>query len=86
MLISLKEKGGTRLPTDKSMIIIGRRILSIQYLVLFSISLRLFYNPGDNQCGKTTLVAKLQGIDDLTKGIGLEYAYIDIRDEYKEGK
>lgn len=40
---------------------------------------------GDNQCGKTTLVAKLQGIDDLTKGIGLEYAYIDIRDEYKEG-
>lgn len=61
MLISLKEKGGTRLPTDKSMIIIG-----------------------DNQCGKTTLVAKLQGIDDLTKGIGLEYAYIDIRDDYKE--
>ncbi|XP_050425975.1 cytoplasmic dynein 1 light intermediate chain 2 [Adelges cooleyi] len=61
MLISLKEKGGTRLPTDKSMIIIG-----------------------DKECGKTTLVAKLQGIDDLTKGIGLEYAYIDIRDEYKE--
>lgn len=27
----------------------------------------------------------MQGIDDLTKGIGLEYAYIDIRDEYKEG-
>lgn len=26
MLISLKEKGGTRLPTDKSMIIIGRYI------------------------------------------------------------
>lgn len=24
MLISLKEKGGTRLPTDKSMIIIGK--------------------------------------------------------------
>lgn len=44
------------------------------------------YLPGDNQCGKTTLVAKLQGIDDLTKGIGLEYAYIDIRDEYKEGQ
>ncbi|XP_050528607.1 cytoplasmic dynein 1 light intermediate chain 2 isoform X2 [Daktulosphaira vitifoliae] len=61
MLISLKEKGGTRLPTNKSMIIIG-----------------------DKESGKTTLVAKLQGIDDLTKGIGLEYAYIDIRDEYKE--
>ncbi|VVC44806.1 Hypothetical protein CINCED_3A010782 [Cinara cedri] len=61
ILISLKEKGRTRLPTDKAVIIIG-----------------------NNQCGKTTLVGKLQGIDDLTKGIGLEYAYIDIRDDYKE--
>lgn len=49
------------------------------------LTLTLLLFLGDNQCGKTTLVAKLQGIDDLTKGIGLEYAYIDIRDDYKEG-
>lgn len=41
---------------------------------------------GDNSSGKTTLVAKLQGVEDPTKGSGLEYAYIDIRDEYRDGK
>ena len=41
---------------------------------------------GDNESGKTTLVAKLQGIEDPKKGCGLEYAYIEIRDEYRDGK
>lgn len=40
---------------------------------------------GDNGSGKTTLVAKLQGVEDPTKGSGLEYAYIDVRDEYRDG-
>ncbi|KAL0273937.1 UNVERIFIED_CONTAM: hypothetical protein PYX00_006495 [Menopon gallinae] len=39
---------------------------------------------GDNGSGKTTLVAKLQGVEDPTKGTGLEYAYIDVRDEYRD--
>ncbi|CAG7824637.1 unnamed protein product [Allacma fusca] len=39
---------------------------------------------GDNESGKTTLVAKLQGIEDPKKGCGLEYAYIEIRDEYRD--
>lgn len=41
---------------------------------------------GDNESGKTSLVAKLQGVEDPKKGSGLEYAYIDVRDEYREGK
>jgi len=36
--------------------------------------------------GKTTLVAKLQGTDAPKKGSGLEYAYIEIRDEYRDGE
>ncbi|KAJ8680935.1 hypothetical protein QAD02_016722 [Eretmocerus hayati] len=39
---------------------------------------------GDNECGKTTLIAKLQGVEDPKKGSGLEYAYIDVRDEYRD--
>ncbi|KAK6623756.1 hypothetical protein RUM43_009609 [Polyplax serrata] len=39
---------------------------------------------GDNGSGKTTLVAKLQGVEDPTQGSGLEYAYIDVRDEYRD--
>lgn len=39
---------------------------------------------GDNECGKTTLVAKLQGVEDPKKGSGLEYAYIDVRDDYRD--
>lgn len=41
---------------------------------------------GDNSSGKTTLIAKLQGVEDPKKGSGLEYAYIDVRDEYRDGK
>jgi dynein light intermediate chain 1 len=40
---------------------------------------------GDNECGKTTIVAKLQGVEDPKKGSGLEYAYIDVRDDYRDG-
>lgn len=29
-------------------------------------------------------MAKLQGIEDPKKGSGLEYTYIEIRDEYRE--
>lgn len=39
---------------------------------------------GDNAAGKTTLIAKLQGVEDPKKGSGLEYAYIDVRDEYRD--
>ncbi|XP_076449472.1 cytoplasmic dynein 1 light intermediate chain 2-like isoform X2 [Babylonia areolata] len=39
---------------------------------------------GDNECGKTTLIAKLQGVEDPKKGAGLEYYYIDVRDEYRD--
>lgn len=41
---------------------------------------------GDNASGKTTLIAKLQGVEDPKKGFGLEYAYIDVRDEYRDGE
>lgn len=41
---------------------------------------------GDNATGKTTMIAKLQGVEDPKKGSGLEYAYIDVRDEYRDGK
>lgn len=41
---------------------------------------------GDNESGKTTLVAKLQGVENPKKGSGLEYAYIDVRDDYRDGK
>ncbi|CAF1537645.1 unnamed protein product, partial [Didymodactylos carnosus] len=36
---------------------------------------------GDNESGRTTLVAKLQGNDDPKRGAGLEYHYIDVRDD-----
>ncbi|XP_046457283.1 LOW QUALITY PROTEIN: cytoplasmic dynein 1 light intermediate chain 2-like [Daphnia pulex] len=39
---------------------------------------------GDRESGKTTLVAKLQGNVAPKKGSGLEYAYIDVRDEYRD--
>jgi len=39
---------------------------------------------GDKESGKTTLIAKLQANEDPKKGAGLEYGYIDVRDEYRD--
>lgn len=39
---------------------------------------------GDNETGKTTLIAKMAGLDAPKKGSGLEYNFIEIRDEYRE--
>ena len=56
------------------------------HLVLFVAIFVSFPFTGDNESGKTTLVAKLQCNEDPKKGSGLEYAYIDVRDEYRDGK
>ncbi|CAG0882397.1 unnamed protein product [Cyprideis torosa] len=39
---------------------------------------------GDTESGKTTLIAKLQGNEDPKKGSGLEYTYINVRDDYRD--
>lgn len=39
---------------------------------------------GDNECGKTTMIAKLQGVEEPKKGIGLEYYYLNVKDEYRD--
>uniref|UniRef100_A0A4W4DSJ5 Dynein light intermediate chain n=1 Tax=Electrophorus electricus TaxID=8005 RepID=A0A4W4DSJ5_ELEEL len=36
---------------------------------------------GEVGCGKTTLVAKLQGVEEYMKGRGLEYLYFSVHDE-----
>lgn len=43
-----------------------------------------FSLPGDKESGKTTLLAKLQGNEDPKKGSGLDYNYIDVRDDEGE--
>ncbi|KAG8179940.1 hypothetical protein JTE90_025264 [Oedothorax gibbosus] len=39
---------------------------------------------GDNETGKTSLIAKLEGNEDPRKGSGLEYHFIFVRDEYRD--
>lgn len=39
---------------------------------------------GNIDCGKTTLVAKLEGVEDPRKGAGLEYHVVNVQDEYGE--
>lgn len=41
---------------------------------------------GDNEAGKTTLIAKLEANEDPRKGSGLEYHVIDVQDKYGDGK
>ena len=39
---------------------------------------------GDNETGKTSLVAKMAGLEAPKKGSGLEYNFIEIRDDYRD--
>lgn len=41
---------------------------------------------GDDGSGKTTLMAKIQGAEHGKKGRGLEYLYLNIHDEDRDGK
>ena len=50
-----------------------------------SIIVMFFSIAGDNESGKTTMVAKLQGVEEPRKGSGLEYYYMDVTDEYRDG-
>lgn len=40
---------------------------------------------GDRECGKTTLIARFQGTEDPKIGVGLEYQYVDIKDDKRDG-
>jgi dynein light intermediate chain 1, cytosolic len=40
---------------------------------------------GDNESGRSTLVSRMKSVDTLSKGIGLEYHYIDVKDEDRDG-
>lgn len=40
---------------------------------------------GEVGSGKTTLVAKLQGVEEYMKGRGLEYLYISVHDDDIDG-
>ncbi|PIK43564.1 putative cytoplasmic dynein 1 light intermediate chain 2 isoform X3 [Apostichopus japonicus] len=39
---------------------------------------------GEDESGKTTLISRLQGVEDPKKGFGLEYLYLDVRDEDRD--
>ena len=58
-------------------------LIQLVYFHIFTIKNSI---SGDKESGKTTLIAKLQANEDPKKGAGLEYGYIDVRDEYRDGK
>ena len=60
-------------------------ISNLVFYYLFNYFIVIFV-AGDKESGKTTMIAKLQGNEDPKKGSGLEYGYIDVRDEYREGR
>lgn len=39
---------------------------------------------GEDESGKTTLISRLQGVEDPKKGFGLEYLYLDVRDDDRD--
>lgn len=52
---------------------------------IYSVSLSDFLCLGEVGSGKTTLVAKLQGIEEYMKGRGLEYLYFNVHDDDVDG-
>ena len=56
----------------------------LQLLLYF---IKLYFLIGDDGSGKTSLVTKLRnpGEDEIKKGSGLEFAYVDVHDEERDG-
>ena len=40
---------------------------------------------GDNESGRSTIISRLKNVETISKGIGLEYHYIDIKDDDRDG-
>lgn len=51
----------------------------------FSSFFKIIY-LGEDGAGKTSLIRKIQGIEEYKKGRGLEYLYLNVHDEDRDGK
>lgn len=79
-----------KLPSNKSIVLLGSS--SVNFLLSFGVYflylLRLIKSlfSGYDGSGKTTLISKLRGKEDeISKGHGLEYTYLDVHDEERDG-
>ena len=88
VLSEVQLKGTNKLSPNQLVLVLGESWLNPLFLLLSRYKYFFFvlFLTGDRESGKTTLVAKLQGNVDPKKGSGLEYGYIDVRDEYRDGK
>lgn len=57
-------------------------ILNIFCLIFIKVYI---LRKGDNDSGKTTLVARLQRVEDPKKGSGLEYHYLEVNPDFRDG-
>lgn len=46
----------------------------------------LSFFTGEDGAGKTSLIRKIQGIEEYKKGRGLEYLYLNVHDEDRDGE
>lgn len=55
---------------------------------IYSILLKRFVLrfTGEDGAGKTSLIRKIQGIEEYKKGRGLEYLYLNVHDEDRDGE
>ena len=88
VLSEVQTNRSSHLPANQSLLLLGTvpyGSLSNETTVWDGL-LTLVFVPGDKESGKTTLIAKLQGNEDPKKGAALEYCYVDVRDEYRDGE
>lgn len=57
-------------------------------MCVYSILLKrfVFFSTGEDGAGKTSLIRKIQGIEEYKKGRGLEYLYLNVHDEDRDGE
>ncbi len=85
MLAEVQTNRNSQLPASKNLLVLGTSSTNISQEIRFFF-LFIFFFIGDKESGKTTLIAKIQGNEDPKKGAGLEYCYVDVRDEYRDGE
>lgn len=86
VLSEVQTNRNAQLPSSKNLLVLGMNRKDFVSILEWWIWLLFLFPTGDKESGKTTLIAKLQGNEDPKKGAGLEYSYIDVRDEYRDGE
>ena len=87
ILNDVSSSASRKLPSNKSLVLLGINVVFTNILSFCFLLTHWLCFQGNDGTGKTSLIVKMQnGIAEVKKGHAMEYSYIDVYDEDRDGK